>query len=192
MAKSEVRSKAKPTPDSSVLGHRFGRLTAIEKVRVGDSWRWLCKCDCGGATKTTAHKLITGWTASCGCFAAEQASNRRGERRYNWKGGKSIDNGYIRLLQPSHARANCRGYVYEHLVVMENHLGRPLTPNENVHHLNGDRGDNRIENLELWSTRQPKGQRIPDKVQFAIEILAQYGSANEIEKLLESVRARGA
>jgi hypothetical protein len=75
---------------------------------------------------------------------------------------------------------------------MESHIGRPLTLNENVHHLNGDRGDNRIENLELWSTRQPKGQRIPDKVQFAIEILAQYGSANEIKKLLESVKARGA
>ena len=73
---------------------------------------------------------------------------------------------------------------------MESHIGRPLAPNENVHHLNGDRADNRIENLELWSTRQPKGQRIPDKVKFAIEILAQYGSANEIEKLLESVKAR--
>jgi hypothetical protein len=75
---------------------------------------------------------------------------------------------------------------------MENHIGRPLTEGENVHHINGDRGDNRIENLELWSTRQPKGQRIPDKVSFAIEILTQYASTDDIERLAEALRLRGA
>ena len=63
----------------------------------------------------------------------------------------------------------------QHRFVMEQKIGRKLLPGENVHHINGDRADNRIENLELWSKSQPAGQRVSDKIRWAKEILATYG-----------------
>lgn len=71
-------------------------------------------------------------------------------------------------------RGNGSGKRLEHRVVMEHVIGRPLLPHENVHHINGVRNDNRPENLEIWSTMQPTGQRIDDKVAFAWQIIALY------------------
>lgn len=65
---------------------------------------------------------------------------------------------------------------------MEEMVGRQLLPHESVHHKNGQRADNRPENLELWSRSQPAGQRVEDKVRWAQEILAQYGNYPLLER----------
>lgn len=75
--------------------------------------------------------------------------------------------------------------VREHRHVMELYLNRTLLPEETVHHKNGDRSDNRLENLELWSASQPSGQRVEDKVEWALELLRLYAPDKLI--LLEKV-----
>ena len=82
-------------------------------------------------------------------------------RREQAMGGKKpTSDGYVAVYQPDWPTAQpSTGRVLEHRLVMEQHLGRPLLPGENVHHVNGKRDDNRLENLELWVTSQPSGQR---------------------------------
>lgn len=81
------------------------------------------------------------------------------------------NSGYVR-------RARTVGGKHErqtqHRVVMEEILGRRLVHGENVHHINGVRTDNRAENLELWNTSQPSGQRAKDKLAWAKEIIDLY------------------
>lgn len=72
------------------------------------------------------------------------------------------------------ARRSLAKTYLQHRYLMERQLGRPLLPEETVHHINGVRHDNRIENLELWSKSHPPGQRVEDKVAWAIDLLRTY------------------
>jgi hypothetical protein len=82
--------------------------------------------------------------------------------------------GYIRLWIPDGKIPGRGKHKLQHRLVMEEHLGRPLLAHENVHHINGVRDDNRLENLELWVHKQPPGQRVPDLVAYAVELLRKY------------------
>ncbi len=94
----------------------------------------------------------------------------------SWRGGRIKDTaGYVLVYNKAHPRAKSNGYVREHIVIMEQILGRRLLKNENVHHINGFRDDNRPSNLELWCTSQPSGQRVSDKLKWAKEFIKIYG-----------------
>lgn len=91
----------------------------------------------------------------------------------------SKENGYmvgLRRDDPMLAMARTGGYVPQHRLVMARHLGRPLARDEFVHHRNGIRSDNRIENLELCTRSHPDGQRVEDVLKWAREFVARYDS----------------
>mgnify|MGYP001589666611 FL=1 len=76
------------------------------------------------------------------------------EKNPRWNCGKTINSqGYLLVKAPSHPFAENRGYVREHRIVMEKHIGRFLDPSEDIHHINGIKIDNRIENLQIISRK---------------------------------------
>lgn len=94
------------------------------------------------------------------------------DHRKDWHSGHQ---GYIVRYEPGNPNAIKNGYVYQHRQVMADHLARPLRSKENVHHKNGVKSDNRLENLELWISAQPAGQRVQDLVEWARAIIREYG-----------------
>lgn len=113
----------------------------------------------------------------------------KGKNNPMWKGGKkttSFGYVYVYLEDKSEFISMCANgvgtnYVAEHRLIMAKHLNRPLTKKETVHHKNGIRNDNRIDNLEIWSSNHQSGQRLEDQIIWAIELL--QNNNYKIEKL---------
>lgn len=111
--------------------------------------------------------------------------------------GYLTSSGY-KMVSANHPRARMRsqktgnGQILEHILIMEKDIGRYLREDESVHHKNGIRSDNRIENLELWSKtthgqHQRFGQRLNEKMKSFIEFLESYGCRIERSEFVSKI-----
>ena len=160
-------------PFKDLTGQTFGKLTVVKfagRDKCGNR-EWLCKCECGNEKDIVGGHLTSGSTKSCGCRAGSKHRQLREKGIFTKRTNKY---GYVIMHYPEHANSRKGGNICEHTYVMSEHLGRPLKPNENVHHINGVRDDNRIENLELWCKSQPCGQRVNEKQAFYVEFISEY------------------
>ena len=142
----------------NLAGQSFGEMKVLAATADKNGrTQWLCLCSCGAMIVRRTSDLLRGRT-----ICRSEAHK-----------GLTYRDGYAFIWKPEHPRSH-RGRVREHIVVIEERLGRYLVKGENVHHKNGIRDDNRPQNLELWTTHQPKGQRPIDMIVHAFETLRRY------------------
>lgn len=167
-----------------LTGEKFNRLLIIKPIWVNvknnkRQKKWVCVCECGKEKILFTNDLTSGKVKSCGCYNSDVARKRMtGNSNPFWKGGTTKNSrGYIIIKHGKN-----RGKL-EHRHIYETHYGVKLKPHQNVHHINGDRTDNRIENLELWDSSQPYGQRVEDKIKFYFQLVQEYKDHPEYKHL---------
>jgi hypothetical protein len=126
---------------------RCGKWFAFTKYGVGHKWHYNRKKRYCGRECANAAQIKAPWGTDKNGYQVHYRSDG--------KGGRS--------------------WVMQHRKVMEQHLGRKLFPHETVHHKDGNRANNRLSNLELWSSKHGKGQRVEDKIEFCLSFLKEYG-----------------
>lgn len=120
------------------IGERLGVSTSAVR-------KWMMKFGIP-RREGTSVQLVIGATNR---RTRPQASNQKGAANHNWKGGRTLHTkGYVLAYAPDHPNA-VGSYVLEHRLVAEQMLGRPLGPDEDVHHKDGDKTNNQPENLEV-------------------------------------------
>ncbi len=148
---------------------------------------------CTKCSRNKKDKEIPGWREN------RLKVQRKFARKYRGHTGEALNappkekstgrwinvDGYMMIYKKGHPNSNCNDCIKEHTFVMSEHLKRPLMKGENVHHKNGIRHDNRIENLEIWHKSQPCGQRLSDKIEWSKNFLESYGFKIDDSDIIE-------
>jgi len=155
-----------------LIGKKYNKLTIVrlaekdEHIGTNRAIHYLCRCECGEELIVNKHTLINGNKVNCTPYD-------KTDKVCEWKEAEPVreERGYVLIHKPGHPSAMSNNYIREHRYVMEEHLGRQLKSTERVHHKNGLRDDNRIENLELWTGQHPYGVRVKDLKEWCINYL---------------------
>lgn len=145
----------------SYIGQTINQWTIIGMVTDEKYYkRFQAICSCGKVGTPSAAMVVNGKSKSCGCSLKEHLPE---------------ETKHLNLDKYGYVRISINGKrVKEHRYVVEQAYGEKLKSHESIHHKNGIRHDNRLENLEVWSKKQPSGQRVEDKIKFCIEFLEEY------------------
>lgn len=106
-------------------------------------------CACGSALGKDNR---SGRCRKCNMAAQGRVHGGKiGAANHAWTGGRVVKEGYVKIKMPGHHRSDVRGYVFEHILVVEQAMGRLLNDEECVHHDNEQTADNRPENLWVFA-----------------------------------------
>lgn len=171
------------------MANKLGRELGINEQPMASQRFHMLTCkNCGKKRWLKIHVLNpTGLCLKC-C----NKMNNKGSRCHLWRGGVMHAGGYIlvRVDEDSpYARMRTKaGYIREHRFVMAKHIGRPLEKWEVVHHINGDKGDNRIENLELLEEK--KYHLLDKNLKGQLGLLAKRVTILEAENVMLKERVK--
>lgn len=181
------RGETLPRPKFIRAMYDIFKIPLPLELKQGDSGRmplYVSACECCGK-KFPVYKSGVKF-CSVACSGKSLSRRQVGEGNHAWKGGETRTvSGYIKEKSVGHPFADEGGYVLQHRLVMEKIIGRELHSYERVHHKNGNRQDNRPENLELWvikgqSKKDPAGTRLIDSVKDSARSLVK----SELEDLI--------
>ena len=143
-----IEFMARPTPDRPNRG-KYCSVPCWKKDQQTTKECIFCHKTFSGLKSVLKDQKL----CSLQCTNKYKVGLNSGDRAYNWKGGKVLNKGYIEIRLSSFERARRHKVrMPEHRLVMEKHLRRRLMSKEVVHHINGDKLDNRIENLKLFGS----------------------------------------